>query len=163
MAAASLVLVPQGRGPSVFPNLSGIEITVTAVATVYAAASGGLPVDLTTVLQNAAPSGWPGPAGIQAINPNDIVGAVIPMGLSTNGFLATQLTLGTPTYTTPPGMSTNDATASPGFLATCPAWIRLTGIGASAANHAGFGEAADGAVTETFTCILLINRNGANS
>ncbi len=163
MAAAALQIVTSGRGPGVFQNLAAIEVTITAVATVYAAASGGLPVDLTGILQQAAPSGWNGPAGIQAVNPSDIIGAVIPMGLSTNGFLATQITVGTPTYTTPPGMSTTDASASPGFLATCPAWIRLTGIGAAVTNHAGFGEAADGAVTETFTCLLLVNRSGANT
>ncbi len=163
MADSVLQIVTQGRGPGVFQNLAAIELTVTASSTVYAAASGGLPVDLTGILRVAAPSGWNGPAGIQAINPNDVLGFVISSGVSTNGFLATQLTLGTPTYTTPAGMSTTDATASPGFLATCPAWIRLTGIGAAVTNHAGFGEAADGAVTETFTCLLLVNRNGANS
>ncbi len=163
MADAVLQVVTQGRGPGVFATQAGIQVTVTAAATVYAAASGGLPIDLTGILQVAAPSGWDGPAGIQALNPLDITGAVIPIGVSTNGFLATKVTLGTATYTTPPGMSTTDATASPGFLATCPAWIRLTGIGAAVTNHAGFGEAADGAVTETFTFILLVNRNGANS
>lgn len=162
MAAASLVTATQGRGPGVFPNMSTILVTVTATATVYASASGGLPVDLTTMLQTAAPSGWDGPQGIQALNPGDIVG-VLPKGFSTNGFLPIDITVGTATYTTPPGMSTTDATAVPGFLATCPAWIRLMGIGASSANHAGFGEIADGAVTDTFTFFLVVNRNGSNS
>lgn len=162
MAAAALQVLTQGRGPGVFPNQSTILVTVTATATVYASASGGLPVDLTTVLQTGAPSGWDGPAGVQALNPLDIVG-VTPISLSTNGYLPLGFTLGTPTYTPPPGMSTTDATANPGFLATCPAWIRLVGIGASAANHAGFGEAADGALTDTFSFFLVVNRNGANS
>lgn len=164
MAAATLQIITQGRGPGVFPNMSAIEVTVTAVATVYAAASGGLPVDLVTIMQQAAPSGWNGPAGIQALHPADIVGAITPMGVSTNGFLATLFTLGTPVWTTPPpGLSTTDSTAAPGFLTSCPGWIRLTGIGASSSNHAGFGEAADGAVTETFTFLLYVNRNGANT
>ncbi len=160
MADATLQVLTQGRGPGVFPNMSTIEVTVVAVATVYASASGGLPVDLTGVLRTGAPAGWDGPAGIQALNPSDIVG-VLYKGLSTNGYIAVDVTVGTPTYTTPPGQSTNDATANPGFLATCPAWIRLAGTGS--ANHAGFGEPSDGAVTETFTMLLIVNRNGANS
>lgn len=163
MAAAALQVITQGRGPGVFPNISGIEVTVTATATVYASASGGLPVDLTSVLQTGAPSGWDGPAGVQALNPADITGGVLTVGLSTNGYLPTLVTVGTPTYTTPPGQSTTDASANPGFLATCPAWIRLSGIGASNSNHAGFGEVADGAVTDTFTFVLLLNRSGANN
>lgn len=163
MAAATLQIITQGRGPGVFANISAISVTITCAATVYAASSGGMPIDLTGILQQAAPAGWNGPAGIQALNPLDILGEVIPLGLSTNGYLATAVTVGTPTYTTPPGMSTTDATATPGFLATCPAWVRLTGIGAAVTNHAGFGEVADGAATETFTLLLLVNRNGANS
>lgn len=160
MAASAVTVVTQGRGPGVFPNMSTVEITVVATATVYAAASGGLPIDITAVLQAAAPSGWDGPAGVQALNPADIVG-VIPVAPSTNGFLATGFTLGTATFSTPPGQSTNDATANPGFLLTCPIWIALWGTGS--ANHAGLSQVADGAITDTFTCWLVINRNGANN
>lgn len=162
MAAATTQVVTQGRGPGVFPNMSTILVTVVATATTYTAASGGLPIDLTTVLQTAAPSGWDGPQGVQALNPLDIVG-VLPLGVSTSGFLPVGFTLGTPTYTTPPGQSTNDATAVSGFLATCPAWIMLMAIGAANTNHAAFGQAADGSTTDTFTFFLVVNRNGANS
>ena len=44
-----------GRGVQ-FANLSAIPVTVTATATVYATATGGLPIDLTAVLQQAAPA-----------------------------------------------------------------------------------------------------------
>lgn len=167
MAAASLQIVTQGRGPGVFPNMSTIEVTVTAVATVYVAASGGLPIDLTGVLIAGQPSMWANgsvaPGTTQALNPNDIV-CILPVGLSTGGYLPSGFTLGAPTYTTPPaGQSTNDATANPGYLLTCPAWISLVGIGAANTNHAALGQVADGAVTDTVTFLLVINRNGANA
>ena len=159
MAAAALQIGTIGRGIQ-FANLSGIIVTITATATVYATASGGLPIDLTGILQQAAPAGFVGPAGIQAINPADVVG-VLPYNLSTNKFLPMGLVVGTPTYTTPPGMSSNDASAVPGFLATCPATIRLWATGA--ASNGAFGEIADGAVTDTISFILLVSRNGANN
>lgn len=160
MAASAVTVVTPGRGPLVFPNLSYVEITVVATATVYASGSGGMPVDLTEVLKTAAPSGWDGPAGVQALNPLDIV-CVLPVAPSTNGFLASGFTLGTPTYLLPPGQSANDESANPGFLQTCPAWIGLWGTGAG--NAQGLAQVANGAVTDTFTCLLVINRNGANN
>lgn len=162
MAAASLQILTQGRGPGVFPNLSTIQITVTLTATVYSAVAGGAPIDLTSILQQAAPSGFDGPQGIQALHPSDVVG-VIALSPSTNGFIPGGFTLGTPTYTVPPGMSSTDASAVPGFLATCPAWIRLTAIGATSTAGSGFGQPADGAITDAFTCLLVVNRNGANT
>jgi hypothetical protein len=41
--------------------------------------------------------------------------------------------------------------------------IRLHGIGASNANHSGFGEVADGANTDTFSFTLLIAAGGQNA
>lgn len=161
MAASTLQIGTIGRGIQ-FGNLSGILVTITATATVYATASGGLPIDLTGILQQAAPSGWDAPNYIQALNPADIV-AIVPLGLSTNGFLPTGLTVGTPTYTAIPWASTTDASMIPGALATCPATIRMVGIGAAVTNHAAFGEIADGAVTDAMTVLLLVNRNGANN
>jgi hypothetical protein len=118
-----------------------------------------LPIDLAPILQQAAPAGWIGPAGTQAINPADVVD-IIP-AFTTGKFLANKLVVGTPIYATPPGMSSNDASAVPGFLVTCPATIRLYATGAGA--NAAFGEIADGAVTDTVTFILLVQRNGANN
>lgn len=160
MAAATLQIANFGRGPTVFGNMSGIYVTITATATTYTTASGGLPIDLTGILQQAAPPGFDAPNYIQALNPADIIGASS-IQLSTNGFLPSNLTVGTPTYTAVPWMSAGNATDVPGILATCPCTIRLYGTGAS--NHAALGEVADGAVTDTITFILLVAKNGANN
>lgn len=159
MAAASLVINTIGRG-GVFNGLSAIIVTVTATATVYATASGGLPIDLTGILQQGAPAGFDAPSYIQALNPADILGASA-IQLSTNGFMPLGLVVGTPTYTAVPWQSDNGEQSTPGILATCPATIRLIGTGS--ANHAALGEVADGAVTDTFTFLLLVNRSGANN
>lgn len=160
MAAATTQLTTPGRGPSPFINLSAIQLQIVATATAYATATGGLPFDLTTALQQAAPSGWDAPYGIQAINPADIVGALFTQ-LTTSGFLPQSLVVGTPTYTAVPWQSDNGIQSEPGYLATCPTTIRLFGTGS--ANHAALGEIADGNVTDTITILLLINRNGANN
>lgn len=159
MAAASLTIGTIGRGIQ-FGNLSGILVTVTATATVYATASGGLPIDLTGILQQAAPSGWDAPNYVQALNPADIVG-ISPIGLSTNGYLPLNFTLGTPTYTAVPWETAGNGANVPGILATCPATIRLWGTGAS--NAAALAQVADGAVTDAVTFLLLVQRNGANN
>lgn len=161
MAAAALQIGTIGRGIQ-FGNLSGILVTVTATATTYTSASGGLPIDLTGILQQAAPSSGDAPNYITALNPADVVG-LMPIQLSTNGYLPLNLVVGTPTYTAVPWQSDNGTAATPGTLATCPATFRLQGIGASAANHAAFGETADGSTTDTITFILLVQRNGANN
>lgn len=160
MAAATLTLATLGRGPTVFGNLSGIYVTVTATATVYATASGGLPIDLTGILQQATPPGDIAPNYTQALNPADIVG-IMPVAMSTNKFLALGFTLGTPTYTAVPWMTSTNETGVPGILATCPCTIRLYATGAS--NAAAFAEIADGAVTDAVTFVLLVARNGANN
>lgn len=159
MAAAALTIGTIGRGIQ-FGNLSGILVTVTATATVYATASGGLPIDLTGILQQAAPSGWDAPNYVQALNPADIVG-ILPIGLSTNGYLPLSFTLGTPTYTAVPWETAGNGANVPGILATCPATIRLWGTGAS--NAAALAQVADGAVTDAVTFLLLVQRNGANN
>ena len=160
MAAATTTMGSLGRGPSPVCTVAAISVTVVASATTYATASGGLPFDLTSVLQAAAPAGWDAPFGIQAINPADIVGASF-LQLSTNKYLPTQLVIGTPTYTPVPWQSDNGIAAEPGYLQTCPCTIRLFGTGTATTD--GFNEVPDGAVTDTFTFTLLINRNGANN
>jgi hypothetical protein len=153
MAASSQSVASFGR-IAVYGNVTAVVVIVTATATVYSSAGGGLPIDLTTVLQQAAPF------SMDNLHPKDIV-AVIPMGLSTNGFIPGGFALGTPTYTNKAGVSTQGGNAS--VLATCPATIRLNGIGASNANHAGLGEVADGAVTDAVTLLLVIARGGENA
>jgi hypothetical protein len=152
MAVSTVAIGTIGRGIQ-FGNLSGILCTVTAVATVYATATGGLPIDLAPILQQAAPAGWDAPNYIQAIHPSDVIG-ILSIGPSTNGYTAGGLVIGTPTYTTPPWMSAGNATSLPGILVTCPATFRLNN---------GSAQVGDGAVTDAVTFLLLVARNGANS
>lgn len=163
MAAASLLLNSVGRGPNALCTVAVCSVTITATATVYATASGGLPFDLTTTLQALSPSAMQGgtaPNYTQTVNPADIV-AVIPVNMSTNGFIPSSFALGTPTYTAIPWQSDNGPAATPGALLTCPCTIRLWGTGAGNALH--LAEIADGAVTDAVTVLLYINRNGANN
>jgi hypothetical protein len=131
-------------------NLAAVLVTINGNGAAYSSAAGGLPIDLTTVLQQAQPFSAP-------INPADVVGFV-PMGLSTNGFLPGGFIAGVPTYTNLPGASVR----VPQVLATFPATVRLNGIGAAVTNHAALGEVADGANTDSFTALLLIARGGTN-
>lgn len=147
--AATQTVASFGR-IAVLGNVAAVLVTINGNSASYASASGGLPIDLTSVLQQASPFSAP-------INPADVVGAQA-IGLSTNGFLPGTLTLGTPTYTNLPGATVRQ----PQVLATFPAWIRLIGIGAAATNHAGLGEVADGANTDSFAFLLLIARGGTN-
>ncbi len=163
MSAATLVVNSLGRGPNCYGNVAVIKATITGVATVYATATGGLPFDLTTVLQTVSATGMQGgtaPNYVQTINPNDIVGVLLST-TSTTGFLPLDFALGTPTYTAVPWQSDNGPAATPGILATCPCTIRLWGTGN--ANAAHLAEIADGATSEVFSILLYISRNGANS
>ncbi len=157
--AAVLTIGTIGRGIQ-FSNLSGILVTVATSGATYATATGGMPIDLVGILQQATPAGNVAPNYIQALNPADVVG-ILPIGLSTNGFVPGNLVMGTAVDTTPPGMSSGNATASPGILTSAPATFRLWGTGNGNALH--LAEVADGAVTDTVTFLLLVNRNGANS
>jgi hypothetical protein len=151
MAATSQLLTNFGRIAGPHGNVSVIPFIITATATAYATASGGLPVDLTSVLQQAAP--WE----MDFLNPGDIVG-VYSVGPSTGGFLPGPLILGTPTYTAKPLASAQNANNK--VLATCPATIRLYGSGSGA--RAALQEIADGNVTDTITCHLVVARGGQN-
>ena len=133
-----------------FGNLSAVLVTINGGGASYATGAGGLPIDLTPVLQQGSPFSAP-------INPADVVG-ILPVGLSANGFLPGGLVLGTPTFTTLPGATVRP----PQVLATFPASVRLYGIGAAASNHAALGEVADGANSDSFTVLLLIARGGTN-
>jgi len=163
MAAATTQINTLGRGPNLACRLQIVSITVTASATTYTAASGGLPFDLTTALQTASagmiPSGQ-APNYTQTIDPSDIVGVVLGTS-STNHFLPLDFALGTPTYTAIPWQSDNGPAATPGALLTCPCTIRLWGTGAS--NQAALAQVADGSNSDSFTMWLWINANGANS
>lgn len=163
MASASSQVNTLGRGPNLACIPAQVAITVTASATAYATASGGLPFDLTTALQTASagmiPSGQ-APNYTQTINPADILGVVL-SALSTNKFMPLNFAVGTPTYTAVPWQSDNGVAATPGILATCPCTIRLWG--GSAGSGLAFAEFADGNNSDSFTMQLQINRNGANN
>jgi hypothetical protein len=147
--AATQTVASFGR-IAVFGNLSAVLVTINGNGASYATASGGLPIDLTAVLNQASPFSAP-------INPTDVV-AFVPIGLSANGYLPGGFVAGSPTYTTGSGATVR----APQTLATFPATVRLNGIGAAATNHAALGEVADGANSDSFTALLLIARGGTN-
>ena len=134
---------------AVLGTVAVVKVTVNATSVPYVSANGGLPIDLTAVLQAASPFSAP-------IHPNDVVD-IYPVGLSANGYLPVGLTLGTPTYTTLPGSSVRPVQV----LATFPANIRLVGSGAS--SGAAFAEIANGNVTDTITFHLALARGGTNT
>lgn len=161
--AATEVVTGYGRIATYGGDVTAIPVTFGGNGASYATASGGLPVDLVAVLTGGTQiGGGAGPFSMPYINPNDVVG-IQPLGLSTNGYIPFSLVVGIPTYTAASypftGGSIN-AVHPVQQLATCPATIRLIGIGAAVTNHAAFGEVADGANTDTFTCLVLIARGG---
>jgi hypothetical protein len=103
MAATSQLLANYGRIAGPHGNVSVIPVIITATATAYATATGGLPVDLTSVLQQAAPY------ELDFLNPGDIIG-VYSVGPSANGFMPGPLIIGTPTYTAKPLASSHRPT-----------------------------------------------------
>jgi hypothetical protein len=130
---------------AVLGNVSAVLVTINGGGAAYATASGGLPFDLTSVLQQASPFSAP-------INPADVV-AFIPLGLSTGGYVPGAFVAGTPTYTAGSGSTVRP----PQTLATFPATIRLYG-----AVGSGHAEVGDGANSDSFTGLLLIARGGTN-
>lgn len=138
---------------AVYGNVSVILCTITATATVYATASGGLPIDLTAPLTTGAPSSQP------YLNPGDVVG-IIPIGTAVGGtaahFLPGDLAVGTPTYvqaTYPFAGGSINAIHPDQMLATCPATIRLWN---------GATELGEGAVTTVVSFLLVVARGGTN-
>lgn len=171
MAVATSVIAQEGRNINPFVTLAFIPVTFTLSTTAYATATGGVAVDLTVALTSGGQ-----PFSLPYINPSDVL-FLIPIGLSTNKFLPGALAVGAPTYTNPAaypfagGAASNYPPAGTSQLgpqvrpalqlAICPATIRLFGTGAG--NAAAFAEIADGNLTDTFTVMLAIARNGANT
>lgn len=163
--AATTQINTLGRGPGVLQDVSVISVTVTANGASYATASGGLPFDLTTVIQTAsagAMQSGTAPNYIQTINVNDIVG-IVATQLSTNKYWPGNFVVGTPVYANVPWQYDNGVSATPGILQAngLPCTLRLWGTGSG--NAAAFAEVADGANTDVVTFLLYINRNGANN
>jgi hypothetical protein len=170
--AATETVQPFGRITIVADPPKFIYVCLSGNGASYATASGGLPIDLTTVLiQAAGGQGALNPSDQAYINPLDIVG-FLPIGTSQNGFIASQFVLGTPTYTTAVGSGYGSAAGLPpagtsqGFLTdqilvTCPATIRLRGTGS--ADHGGLDEVADGANTDVIYGFLVIATGGVNN
>lgn len=95
MAAATIALTAPAatqRYASPMLNLAFVPVTITGVATVYATATGGLPLDLFAFLASIGPMEAP-------VNYRDIVGFI---GTTNLGYVAGQFALGTPTSTTLP-------------------------------------------------------------
>jgi hypothetical protein len=169
MAAATSVIPQFGRGVP-FVDVSIIPVTFTFSTTAYATATGGIPVDLSILATSGAL-----PFDFPTINPLDILGLFF-LGLSTNGLLAQDLAVGTPTYTNPAGYPFAGGAASnytPGGSdlgpqvrpslqdLTIPSTFRLYGTGS--AEYAGLHEIQDGNVTDTITVGIMVARNGPNS
>lgn len=158
--AATVQMNNLGRN-AVVATLSAISVTVNGNGASYATASGGLPIDLATVLNTANPND-----SENIIQPADIVG-IMP-AISTNKFLACNLVIGTPTQQNAVGSGYASASGLPAPMtvrpdytwATVPATIRLYATGAS--SNAAFGEFADGANSDTVTFLLLYTRGGSN-
>ena len=163
MANATLVLNSVAEIGLVRADLTYIPFTITATATVYATASGGLPIDLTPILNGAT-----GSDNQPYINPANVVDIWAPKR-STNGYIIMDFgfVVANVTYNTSPGFpwtgATSPAIRPSQIVATAPATVRFISIGSSAANHAAFGEVADGAVTDAVTLYLVIAKGGTNS
>lgn len=159
--AANVTYSNAGR-LTVIANIAGILVTVATNGATYATASGGMPIDLAAILNNANPND-----SENLIQPADLIG-IQSIGNSTGGFMPGNLALGTPTQLTAVGSGFGSAaglpppmTVRPDYIwATVPATIRLWGTGS--ANHGAMGEVADGAVTDTVTFLLLYARGGSN-
>jgi hypothetical protein len=141
MADATLAAVQSRSGALVAARL--LRVTVTPSATVYAATSGGLPVDLAGVLTKNAPPDAP------HIRPDDVLG-VLPVATSTAGFIPIGLTKGTAVYTS-------------GVLTSAPAFIKLVGIGSASTVGSALGQVADGANSDPFDVWLIIAYAGPNA
>jgi hypothetical protein len=158
---ASLVTMNNLGRNTVIATVSAISVTVNGNGASYATASGGLPIDLAAVLNNAQPND-----SENIIQPADIIG-IMP-AISTNKFLAVNLVIGTPTQQTAVGSGYGSAaglpapmTVRPDYIwATVPATIRFYATGAS--SNAAFGEFADGANSDAVTFLLLYARGGSN-
>ena len=170
MALATSVIAQEGRNVNPFIDLAFIPVTFTLSTTAYVTATGGVAVDLTAALTSGGQ-----PFSIPYINPLDVL-FLLPVGLSTNKFLPGALAIGAYTFTNPAlypfaggnasnyvpaGTSNLGPNVRPDLqLATCPATIRLYATGAG--NAAAFAEIADGNLTDAFTVLLVIARNGPN-
>ena len=94
MADATIALAATGAGRvSPVNDVAVIKAVITATATVYATASGGLPIDLFSILRSVSNPAAP-------LNSKDVIEV---MGNSTLGWRAVNWTAGTPTATTAPG------------------------------------------------------------
>jgi len=94
MADATIALSPSAGRVAVCNDLAAIKAVITATATVYATASGGLPVDLFSILRTASPS------QSAPINSKDVLDV---RGTTAAGGNVHTWTAGTPTVSTAPG------------------------------------------------------------
>jgi hypothetical protein len=159
--AATVQLNTAGRSAPIV-DAALIPITINGNGVTYTSGT-GLPFDLAGVLNTANPND-----SENIIQPVDIIG-ILPGAISTNGFLAADLVIGTPTQQTAVGSGYGSAaglpapmTVRPDYIwATCPATIRLFATGAS--SNAALGEFATGANSDTVTVFLIYARNGSNT
>jgi hypothetical protein len=162
--AATVSETSYGRVATFGGNVTAIQVTIGGNGATYAAASGGLPIDLTQAISGGVALGSGAAQFSQPyLNPGDVVGFV-PLGPSTNGFLPTGLVVGTATYgpaAYPFNGGSQNAIHPVNQLLTCPATIKLLGSGAAA--NGAFGQVADGVNNDSFTGLLYIARGGTNA
>lgn len=135
-------------------DLSIAELVITLTATTYTAASGGIPFDIASVLNNI------GPFPQNGIDPYDVyfIRGFGSVNGDTTRYVVTDFTLGTPTWSAVPNDIVNPEGFVLGTLATAPCTARLFGTGASSA--AALGQIANGDLTGTLTVVLAIARSG---
>jgi hypothetical protein len=93
MADATIALSPQAGRVSPVNDITAIKAVITATATVYATATGGLPIDLFSILRSVSNPAAP-------INSRDVLDV---QGMTSTGLQVGSWTAGTPTATTAPG------------------------------------------------------------
>jgi hypothetical protein len=121
MADATIAVATSGAGRvSAVNDLTTIKANITATATVYATASGGLPIDLFSVLRSVSNPAYP-------INSRDVLGII---GMGPAGQSVGNWALGTPTSTTAPGtiriFTGGTEQADGAVTATFPVFILLS-------------------------------------
>lgn len=148
MAAATVSVTKAGRAGGL-GGVSVIQLSIVFSGTTYTNGT-GIAFDLATALNNVL-------GNLEdPVNVNDVLN--YQLGLTTGGYLATQFTVGTATFTT--NTDSSSARSQNISYATCPCTVKLFGTGSG--NQAALAEIATGTVTDTLNIALLVSRGGGS-
>lgn len=148
MAAATVSVTKNGRAGGL-GGISVIQLSIAFSSTTYTNGT-GIGFDIGTALNNAV-------GNLEdPVNVNDVLN--YQLGLTTGGYLATQFTVGTPTFNT--NTDTSSARSQNISYATCPCTVKLFATGSG--NQAALAEIATGSVTDTLNISLLVSRGGGS-